>query len=135
MTVAAETPEQIVDGLLATIAKMHKAHEVQAAEKIARGLRLARPDEDPVRLHDAADWVAETSVHASNAMTRELLRPRLLEAASLPSRSARQREVGWLIAEESARLREAVGVVWLQPALDVLEAAYGQDATKQRATT
>ncbi|WCB95498.1 hypothetical protein DSM104299_04246 [Baekduia alba] len=90
---------------------------------MVEGLRIACPDEDEDRINEACDWLAATDVRAQNSAARLRLREPLLEAFSQPNPNRRRRDINRLITEERARLDARAGVVLLEPALQILEAA------------
>jgi len=115
------TVDGAVAGVIEALTKAHRRHEADAADRLAEGLQIVRPDEDPNRLHEAADWVAATCVAATNAAARAGVEHQLREAFSIDLPTRRRREVERVIAAERARLEESAGVALLEPALAVLD--------------
>jgi hypothetical protein len=121
--VGVTTAEEATEATLRALASVHARHEADVADRMVEGLRIARPDEDEGRINEACDWLAETDVRSENAFVRILLREPLLEAFAQPDANRRRRDVNRLVSAERARLAEGAGVVLLQPALQILEAA------------
>jgi hypothetical protein len=113
--------ELAATAVLASLQAVHRQYEAAAADRVVEALRIVRPDEDEDRLNEAADWLAATEIAAVNAVARARLGVDLQEAFVQPNPARRRRDVRRLLAEERSRLEQSVGVVLLEPAIEMLE--------------
>lgn len=117
------SPEIATADTLEVLEAIHHRYEVDASDLLVEGLRIAAPDVDEDRLHEAADWTTATTLAAINGAARAWLRPLLQAAFEQPNSNRRRRDVNRLLAAEHARLEEGAGIALLEPALSTLGVA------------